>query len=55
VLRIAGYALAVAASLEGVGWWRARRWQVDPAEEFEDASGIAVLDIGLVMPGALHQ
>jgi len=55
VLRIAGYALAVAATLEGVGWWRARRWQVDPAEEFEDASGIAVLDIGLVMPGALHQ
>jgi hypothetical protein len=55
IMRIAETALAVAAALEIAGWWRSRRWQVDPAEEFGDESQIAVLDIGLVVPGALQQ
>jgi len=55
ILRVAEAALVVAAALEVAGWWRSRRWQVDPAEEFGDEPGIAVLDIGLVAPGALQQ
>ena len=54
VLRIAGCALGAAAVLEIVGWRRSVRWQVDPTEEFEEDSGMAVLDIGLI-PGAIHQ
>jgi len=55
IVRIAEAALVVAAAVEIAGWWRSRNWQVDPAEEFGDESEIAVLDIGLVVPGALQQ
>ena len=53
--RISETALVVAAALEIAGWWRSRKWQIDPAEEFGGESEIAVLDIGLVVPGALQQ
>jgi energy-coupling factor transporter ATP-binding protein EcfA2 len=55
VLRIAAYALGAAAVLEIVGWRRSVRWQVDPTDEFEEDSGLAVLDLGLVVPGAIRQ
>jgi len=55
IARIAETALVVAAALEIAGWWRSRKWQIDPAEEFGGESEIAVLDIGLVVPGALQQ
>jgi hypothetical protein len=51
LLRIGGWILAAAACLEIVGWQRARRWQLDPAEEFHEESTIAVLDIGMAVPG----
>ena len=50
VLRIAAWILAAAAALEVAGRVRARSWRLDPLEEFEDESAIAVLDIGIVLP-----
>jgi len=53
MLQIAGWVLAAAAVLEIVGRVLASRWQMDPAEEFEDGgSRIAVLDIGMFVHGA---
>jgi hypothetical protein len=52
VLQIAGWLLAAAAALEIAGRWRARTWRTDPAEEFHEESAIAVLDIGMTVPGA---
>jgi hypothetical protein len=52
VLPIVGWLLAAAVALELAGRWRARRWVVDPAEEFHEPSEIAVLDIGIAVRGA---
>jgi hypothetical protein len=54
LVHLAGWILAAAVVLELAGWRRARVWRIDPAEEFRDESGIAVLDIGLAMPGELQ-
>jgi hypothetical protein len=51
LLQLGGWILAAAACLEIAGRWRARRWTMDPAEEFVEESSITVLDIGL----AVHQ
>ena len=45
--------LAAAAVLEIIGRVLALRWQMDPAEEFEDGGfRISVLDIGMATHGA---
>jgi hypothetical protein len=54
ILQIAGWLFAAAMVLEIAGQWRARRWLVDPAEEFHEPSEIAVLDIGMAVHGASH-
>jgi hypothetical protein len=49
LLRLGAWILAAAICLEVVGWWRARRWHVDPSEEFHEESEIAVLDISFAV------
>jgi hypothetical protein len=50
VLRVAGWILGVAIALDIAGRLHARSWRLDPSEEFQDESAIAVLDIGIVLP-----
>jgi hypothetical protein len=52
LLAVAGSLLALALILELVGRRRARRWSLDPADEVGEESGVNVLGIGLVVPGA---
>jgi hypothetical protein len=49
LVRIAGWVSALVVGLEIAGRFRARTWQMDPAEEYRDDSAIAVLDIGIVL------
>ena len=47
------YAAGAAAALHALGWWCARRWSVEPRDEFaDDPYYIPVLDIGDVVHGA---
>jgi hypothetical protein len=50
VLRLAAWLLAAGTALEVAGRVHARSWRLDPLEEFQDESPIAVLDIGIVLP-----
>jgi len=50
VLRLAAWLLAAGIALEVAGRVHARSWRLDPLEEFQDESPIAVLDIGIVLP-----
>src|SRR5262249_15687574 len=52
LLRIGGWILAGAAALEVAGRRRALTWRMDPAEQFEEESAIAVLGIGMTVPDA---
>jgi len=51
-LRIAGWVCATTVVLEIAGRRRARAWRMDPMAEFQEESAIAVLDIGMTVPGA---
>lgn len=52
-LTLLKYAAAAAAVLHAIGWWRARRWLVEPRDEFaDDRWNVTVLDIGRVVHGA---
>ena len=51
-LQVAAWLCAAAAALEIGGRWRARAWRMDPMEEFQEESAIAVLDIGMTVQGA---
>jgi hypothetical protein len=50
IVRLAAVFLAIAVVLEIAGRVHARRWAIDPAEEFVEPSEINVLDIGMVVP-----
>ena len=50
LLRVAGWILGGAIALEVAGRIHARSWRLEPSEEFQDESAIAVLDIGIVLP-----
>src|SRR5262245_15373844 len=54
LISIAEWLWAIAVVLEIAGRFRARRWRMDPAEEYRDESAIAVLDIGIVLRNELR-
>jgi len=54
IVSIAEWLSAIAVVLEIAGRARARRWRIDPAEEYNNESAIAVLDIGIVLPNELR-
>jgi hypothetical protein len=54
VLHVGAWILAAAAALDIAGRVRARSWRLDPLEEFQEDSAIAVLDIGIVLPNEIR-
>jgi hypothetical protein len=50
LLRVAGWILGGAIALEVAGRIHARSWRLEPSEECQEESAIAVLDIGIVLP-----
>jgi hypothetical protein len=52
IVSIAAWLILFAGALEIAGRLRAGTWRMNPIDEFEDESAIAVLDLGMTVPDA---